>query len=586
MSLSYRPEIDGLRAIAVLSVVTYHAGIGPAAGFVGVDVFFVISGYLITRLLRQELEASDRIDLVGFYARRARRILPALVALILATLWASAALLPPAEQQQTFEAAASALVFAGNVFFATTSNGYFEPETQTNPLLHLWSIGVEEQFYFGWPIVLLAARKRPAMVLACIAAASLITSEALLALGQERAAFYQTPARAWELATGGLIAVARQRAPAWAGRMGLLVVLAAIALPFERFPGTGAMLAVVGASMVVAAAHADRQDRILGSRPFVAVGVISYSLYLWHWPVVVLGATLPAWLQVAGALLLAVLSYRFIEQPFRHGWVKPARPTIAVAAALLIPLSGSALLMSRRLPAPVVLPQSSGAMAGLMPMYAMGCDDWYRSAAVKPCAFGPAGARHTAVIVGDSVSLQWFPAVRRIFDRPDWRLIALTKASCPMVEAPYHLAITGDKTTVCEDWRRDALHWIEAQRPEVVIVGSANNYGFSEAQWVGGTRAVLASLSEASNRTFLLRSTPLLRPGGQDTFEDVHRWQREAAQDLPNVTIVDMNEFVCPGGRCRHRVDGILHFKDSRHIAPELSASLSARLLDKMQLQF
>lgn len=586
MSLSYRPEIDGLRAIAVLSVVAYHAGFGPTAGFVGVDIFFVISGYLITRLLRQELEATDHIDLVEFYARRARRILPALVAVILATLSASAVLLPPAEQQQTFEAAASALVFAGNIFFAAGNNGYFDPETHTNPLLHLWSIGVEEQFYLAWPFVLLAARKRPAMALAFIAAASLITAEVLLSLGHDRAAFYQTPARAWELAAGGLIAVFRQRVPLWIGPVGLLVTLAACVLPFARFPGTGAIPAVIGASMVIAATHAGRQNRLLASRPLVAIGVVSYSLYLWHWPIVVLGTTLPAWLQVAGALLLAALNYRFIEQPFRRGWVKAARPTVVVAAALLIPLSGSAMLMSRQLPPPVVIPQSSGAMDGLLPMYAMGCDDWYRSAAVKPCGFGPAGAKHTAVIVGDSVSLQWFPAVRRIFDRPGWRLIALTKASCPMVEAPFHLTTINDKNTVCEDWRRDALRWIEAQRPDIVIVGSANNYGFSEVQWVGGTRSVLASLSGASNHIFLLRSTPLLRPGGQDTFDDVHRWQREAARGLPNVTIVDMNKFVCPAERCRHQADGVLRFKDSRHIAPEFSASLSASLLDQMQLKF
>src|SRR5690606_40942991 len=135
-------------------------GLGPAAGYVGVYIFFVISGYLITRMLYQEASSSGRIDLVDFYARRARRILPALMLVILATLATSAALLPPAELRQAVHAGAAAFAFSANVFFATAANGYFAPETHANPLLHLWSIGVEEQFYLAWPLVVLLARRR------------------------------------------------------------------------------------------------------------------------------------------------------------------------------------------------------------------------------------------------------------------------------------------------------------------------------------------------------------------------------------------------------------------------------------------
>lgn len=575
MSTSYKPEIDGLRAIAVLAVLGYHAGLGPAAGFVGVDVFFVISGYLITGMLYQEASRTHRIDLLDFYARRARRILPALLAVTLATLAGAAALLPAAELKQTMQAGAAAFAFAANVFFATAANGYFDVETHANPLLHLWSIGVEEQFYLAWPLVVLLARKRPALVFGLIVAASLAAAQWLLAHGHDQWAFYQAPLRAWELAAGGLIAVSRIPARRWMVWLGLLLTALACAVPLAPFPGTGALPAVLGACLIVAGVHAGGRNALLGSRPAVAVGKVSYSLYLWHWPIIVLGEGLPRWVQLLAALLAAGLSYALIEQPFRKRWVLPARVTVGTAAAALAILVAVGSLTATRIDGGPLSPKQLAAIRDrLTPIYKMGCDDWYESARVKPCVFGEAGAKHTALLVGDSVVMQWFPAVRQTFDRPDWRLVVLTKSSCPMVDASIDYAPAGGVYATCAAWRVGVIQWAAANRPDVVITGSANEYKFSDDEWLNGTRSAMSKLAGHSGRLVLLRSTPLLRPGGQSSFDDVHRREMQAIAGLPNAAALDLNRIACPDGACNKAA-----YRDRRHLAPEFVAAHSREIV-------
>lgn len=229
MGIKYRPEIDGLRAIAVLAVVLFHAGIG-SAGFVGVDVFFVISGYLITSILISE----PKIDLVAFYARRVRRIFPAAAVVVLAVL-AFAWLLPGADApQQAAKSAGAALVFGANVFFEFTTGGYWDTASDEMPLLHLWSLSVEEQFYFVWPALLMFTRSRN--VIAGLAVASFVLAEYWMATNPE-AAFFRMPARFWELAVGGLIACApRVRLSSLMGIAGVVLTLVSCAIDLPRFP--------------------------------------------------------------------------------------------------------------------------------------------------------------------------------------------------------------------------------------------------------------------------------------------------------------------------------------------------------------
>lgn len=240
MAIAYRSEIDGLRAIAVTAVVLYHAGAHPAAGFVGVDVFFTISGYLITALLVQEYSCSGRIDFFAFYARRVRRIFPAAAVLVLVVLGIAYQLLPSADLAHTAKSASAAALFCANFFFQATTGGYFDAAAEAMPLLHLWSLAVEEQFYLVWPLLLLALLRQQRVsllpILVALGLASLGLAEWLMGSNVE-AAFYQMPARFWELAAGGAVAITAkgQPLPKWIANASFTGILATCFVPITHF---------------------------------------------------------------------------------------------------------------------------------------------------------------------------------------------------------------------------------------------------------------------------------------------------------------------------------------------------------------
>jgi peptidoglycan/LPS O-acetylase OafA/YrhL len=344
--MKHLPAIDGLRAIAVLAVVAYHAGLPVPAGFVGVDVFFVISGYVITRMLAAEHAQTGRIDFAAFYARRVRRILPALVIVVAATLAGAAMLLSADQQMAVNRSAMASMAFAANVHFQAVTGGYWDANAEQMPLLHLWSLAVEEQFYFVWPlllVVLLRLRRGPWM-LAGLGAASFALAQHW---GDTEVAFYQMPFRFWELAAGGLIALSPQRSRPIAAYAGLAFLAIAVLVKLPDFPGTGAVPAVLGAALVLHAAHGGLRIATIELRPVRYVGLISYSLYLWHWPLLALAKAYsmdppPLWanlLLCGAAFILAALSYRFVETPFRRNRA-PSFKAIGVGLAACLALAG------------------------------------------------------------------------------------------------------------------------------------------------------------------------------------------------------------------------------------------------------
>lgn len=365
--MQYRPDVDGLRAVAVLPVVLFHAGIpGFGGGFVGVDVFFVISGYLITGLIAEEIR-QGRFSLAGFYERRIRRIVPALAVMLLACTVAASALLLPLDYEEFGRSVVAAALSFSNVFFWRQS-GYFSDAAELKPLLHTWSLSVEEQFYIVLPLFLLSMawlfRGRGAQRWTVAGVVALAAgSFALSVLGLERhpdAVFYLMPTRAWELLLGALLglgAVPPSRR-AWvheaAGLAGLGLIGWAVFM-FDRmtaFPGPNALVPCLGAALVIyagtgagAGGRLPLASRLLALRGPVFVGLVSYSLYLWHWPLLVFahytafGPLEPATL--AGVLALtavvSVLSWRFVEKPFRTGpWLRGRRAFAHGAAALVL----------------------------------------------------------------------------------------------------------------------------------------------------------------------------------------------------------------------------------------------------------
>lgn len=350
---AYRADIDGLRCVAVVSVLLSHLDLSwGAGGFVGVDVFFVISGFLITGIIARELSVGS-YSILRFYERRARRILPALFVTLIVSFGLGAIALGPDQLVSLALSAVATVAFASNIWFWLTSSGYFGADVKLEPLLHTWSLGVEEQFYIFFPVLLWivyrAAPRRLALVVAGLAGVSLVVAVRQVGSGDPQAAFYLLPSRIWELGLGALIALAPPPVPRGTGlRAGLAVLaFAAILVPVPLytsatpFPGLAALPPVVGAAALIWL-HGTGETPIkalLSSRPFVAIGLVSYSLYLWHWPVIVytkvmLGPLTPA-AAVACAvasLVLAVLSWRFVERPFRTG-AGPLRTRSAVFVA-------------------------------------------------------------------------------------------------------------------------------------------------------------------------------------------------------------------------------------------------------------
>jgi peptidoglycan/LPS O-acetylase OafA/YrhL len=447
----YRRDIDGLRAVAILPVLLYHSGLGLfPGGYVGVDVFFVISGFLITGIIAREIDAG-RFSILGFYERRARRILPALMVMLAFVLCVAAYAFFPGDFAKLPQSALMATVFVSNVgFFLET--GYFAGSAETMPLLHTWSLAVEEQFYLGFPILLiLIARFVPARRTAIIAAITLISFTLAVATQASGSgfAFYLLPARAWELFIGALLAVGAFPAirPRWL-REGIacagLAAIAYAALFFNKttiFPGVNALYPVLGAAALIWCAPGTLTGRLLETAPMVGIGMISYSLYLWHWPLIVFteymtDTRLVGWVSVAviaASFVAAYLSWRWVERPFRNAATFDRQrvfrwtgASMALACAVSV-----ALMMTNGWPArfsPETL-RMEAARNDISPVRALCITD--QVGGTRPeCTLG-ARVAPTTILWGDShgVELAWAIA-ERLAQRGE-ALIQRTRGSCP-----------------------------------------------------------------------------------------------------------------------------------------------------------
>ncbi len=355
-SCGYRPDIDGLRALAIIPVLLYHAGLGCPGGYIGVDIFFVISGYLITALILRDLEQGT-FSLADFWERRVRRIFPALTACVAVTLLAGWFLLLPRDLESLGDSAVAQGVMGANFYFWQTTN-YFGGENLTKPLLHTWSLAVEEQFYILLPLALLglfACQIRKRKLIASLLAILWLASFAISVWGihhQPYATFFLLPTRAWELLCGGLIAVIplRKHLPAWlteaTSGIGLLAILLPIFSYTENtpFPSWAALPPCLGTAAIIWANQHNTSltARTLSLAPLRWIGIISYSLYLWHWPLLAFSdywktdtfAIHTRWALVSLAFIFAWLSWKWIEIPFRRKQICRTRKSIFTAAAL------------------------------------------------------------------------------------------------------------------------------------------------------------------------------------------------------------------------------------------------------------
>jgi peptidoglycan/LPS O-acetylase OafA/YrhL len=487
-SRAYRPDIDGLRALAILLVVAYHY-FGLPGGYVGVDVFFVISGYLITGLLLADLEKS-RLSLLGFYARRVRRILPALLVVLVTSLLVGWLWLLPHDFRVLAQEAGAGALYVFN-FLLWHQSGYFDVSATTKPLLHLWSLAVEEQFYLLWPAFLLLAnrcRRRTDLGILAIFIASFLIN--LITVHNDQvAAFYSPLSRLWELAAGGLLAqLERTRRSGtmswWQSCLpiaGLLLILGAATLydSSSEFPGYRAAVPVLGAVLIVAGGAGAWLNRgLFAGQPMVLVGKLSYSLYLWHWPVLVLATLLVAnehfrylngvCLAISG--LLAWATYFWCEQPIRripvnsgNAWkfvTAGVGASVAIAACAFLMSSGTlvrasdAMLITRE----YQRPENGCTFPGLDAREA-------NTAIFAPCEVIRFPGRPIVVLVGDSHARALYEGLRPYLDARRVNLVEYSVTGCmPM-------AITG-ATPACAATYEYILEMIRRDKADLVVVSA------------------------------------------------------------------------------------------------------------------
>lgn len=497
----YRPDIDGLRALAVLGVVLYHAF--PAllpGGYAGVDVFFVISGYLIASLLAPGC-ARGEPGLARFYARRIRRIFPALVLVLATTAGLGWLILVSDEFHLLGRHLAAATVFGANLLLWSEA-GYFDVASEFKPLLHLWSLAIEEQFYLVFPLLLAAGYRwrRPVLLLGITAAASL--AACILYRDHHTASFFLPHFRAWELLLGALLAC--RGVPAMATRhrhalsvAGLALVLAAFALldKDSRFPGYLALLPTLGTLLVIAAgADAAPNRYALSARGMVAIGLVSYPLYLWHWPLLAFsrymeGAELSVATRLtclAASLLLATATYRLVERPLRRG----GRYTVATLVLATALVGASGFLASRGHWAP----RAQG--AGLESFLQVATELGYPAEGVIPLhyrdsQFDSQGTRReTTLFIGDSDLQQFLPRTHRLLATDPaayQRAIYAVRGGCLPI---LHVHYAGTDPAGCSTFTADAFH-LANQDPAIrtVVIGAlwSTYFGpYAEARLVVG----------------------------------------------------------------------------------------------------
>jgi len=506
---TYRPDIDGLRAFAILSVVLHHAGLPfLTGGFTGVDIFFVISGYLIGGQIFAELR-SGKFVYLRFYQRRAKRILPAFFAVVAFTLATGLALLSPADMAKLARSAFAATLSSANILFWHGAN-YFDARNELNPMLMTWSLGAEEQFYAVIPLLLaLLVRMRRKSSLSVILIFSVLSfSFAWAALVRDPAfAFYMLPARAWELGIGVALSIAEldihrkglaPRLCQLASPAGLALMLVPLFLLTREspFPAPAALPSVLGAALCIAAPATWLNRRLLSFVPLVFIGRISYSWYLWHWPLlsflhILCGSQPPrilSLLSIAASFVLAALSYRYIEQPFRRSPRAPAPLLRRYAAAAGAALAVCAVIwlsrgVPQRFPSLGRLEQERAVIASDPCLADEGIS---RPNVSTNCIQGSARPQVVA-IWGDSHAAALAPALRSLANAQGYGFIEMAKASCPPVVGAAHFIPRHPQLAAeCFQYGSGVFGQIR-QNPRIrVVILSAAWAGYLHRNWQDG----------------------------------------------------------------------------------------------------
>jgi peptidoglycan/LPS O-acetylase OafA/YrhL len=579
LDVSFRPDIEGLRGVAVGAVVLYHAF--PSAlpgGFLGVDIFFVVSGFVITRSLWHEMQTTGRVDLLQFWARRIRRIAPAAATVLLAMALVGFCFPDVGGRAYGRDIVSAALSYF-NWRQVAHSVDYLAHDDGLNPVLHYWSLSIEEQFYLVWPVALMSLAflmGRTAWLAAAVLLSVSLCAALYLAPINSPLAFFGTGTRAWQLLAGALVAMLGPAGgpvrgyAAWIG--GVAVAGALIVNAGPSYNPALAVIPTLGTALLLSAGSGTLRT-VLANTPLAYIGRLSFSLYLWHWPLLVLLPATAAGLSaaLAGAFVLAAASYHFIERPARESpLLRQSLPLSYLLGALLVGsavAAGSSLARYGYDERPVI--------------YSDRCALSHDSVTYQDCAYGALSGHNTVVLFGDSFAGNWFNAVEEAARREDWRLLVRVKAACTPIEDPQQ-RIDGRLYRECAEWRHHVLRELKLKPPTLILV-SGIRAGTPE-----GERSVLAHLAHIAP-TLVLRSTPIMPMSPQKCLRMglSCEWPRDGSMtssgypatldaDLPaGVRMIDLNDLVCPSQTCRAVLDGRPILLDDRHFTAAFSATFA-----------
>ncbi|MER2607222.1 MAG: acyltransferase family protein [Siculibacillus sp.] len=630
-----RSDIEGLRALSVTAVLFHHAHVpGFSGGFVGVDVFFVISGFLITRLLLAELELTGGIDLARFWKRRAVRLLPNASLTLIAVLLAGLVAMPLYEHAALVGDVFSAAFYWSNVHFLYQAVDYFHVGEESR-VLNFWSLSVEEQFYLVWPVLLVIAARvlkplRPSTIVGLLVlgwglafAASIV-----LVYHDQTRAFFNSVTRSWELATGALVAALLPRIErlsptgrtllAW---IGLASIVASIVLLHPRLllPGFWVLLPTLGCAAIIAAGDRvsalPRLSVLADNRPILWLGARSYSLYLWHWPVLLFArdalgeGPLATAFAVAASVAVAELAYRFVEDPLRRGLADPDRGrrslrlTLASVAAMTV-LAGALLAIPtvfRSHPAAALAIELNRATADVNATLDRDCLV-RRGPDIRLCRHGDTAATRRVVLVGDSHAAMWFGGLEAAARSSGWALETHTKVFCPVADVARE-----SRDLDCTKWREAVVARVidPATRPDLVVIAGLDDYSgvlFDPASgrvldpdgaagaWTDGLERLLRRLREAGVAVAAVNDIPKTRRDYRSCLAksraehpDLRACDRPRVEALrsptpvmrataavPGAILVDLNDEICDD-RCRLVRDGRMVYRDDNHVTDEFS---------------
>ena len=600
-------QIQGLRAVAALLVTIFHARLMPG-GFIGVDIFYVISGYLITGLIIREIDKTGRLDLNEFYQRRIKRLLPTSVFVLFITAIVGMFVLPAITRDALGRDLFAAAAYVSNYLFAWWENDYQNLNATPSPFIHYWSLAVEEQFYVVWPIFILFLSRYGKRAIfqgvAIVTALSLLLSIYLTQVAPIWA-FYSLPTRAWELGFGALLLFIpdrylRNRFLPWVGAIGIAIAT----FNFDEstaFPGFNALLPVVATAILIGSIPVWPRffNDLSNNRLMQWLGAISYPLYLWHWPALVLPSSAlgrplqirERFLCILLTIVLAHITSKFVEQPLRHRSFSAKKiygffattTAVSLLAGVAIASTSSSVINVKGTNYSFNLEQ----VVAKPGVYGDGCHVNYGEVESGDCTYGEKGSATRVVLYGDSHAAQWFPTLEVLAREKGFELISLTKSACPSVDVP-RSDQGAYKNSECDKWRENSVKRIQKIKPTAVILSSFQYFteprGYSSrAQWWNeGQRRLLADLQGSSRNLIYISDTPQPLRDIPNCLASQDVKDCDTTEKTPNVIIngfkkIDPTPWLCTNV-CSSIKDGYVVYRDGSHISVQSALALAPLL--------